>query len=134
MRTRSFPRPALTLTTAALLGMLAAVARPSGAAHDRTHRLAADNRFGRVRTVSAGGAIDLDNPFFRELGTNGRTCFTCHRPAEAWSITPASVRARFDESRGLDPIFRTNDGSNCDGADVSTVARRRRAYSLLLDR
>ena len=36
---------------------------------------------------------------------------------------------------GADPIFRTNDGSNCDqNIDVSTLSGRRKAYSLLLNR
>ena len=76
--------------------------------------------------------VDADNPFFQELGTNGRSCVTCHRPAQGWSITPAELRDRFDRTDGLDPIFRTNDGSNCEGADVSTIRKRRRAFSLLL--
>jgi hypothetical protein len=38
------------------------------------------------------------------------------------------------ESRGLDPIFRTNDGSTCEGADVSTLDKRRGAFDLLLSR
>src|SRR5215469_15821326 len=59
--------------------------------------------------------VDADNPFFRELGTNGRSCVTCHRPAQGWSITPAELRDRFSRSNGLDPIFRPNDGSNCEG-------------------
>jgi cytochrome c peroxidase len=87
-----------------------------------------------VRTVDLNGPLDLDNPFFKELGTNGRSCFSCHRPGQGWTITPESVQHRFEESRGLDPIFRTNDGSNCEGADVSTLRRRRAAYSLLLTR
>jgi hypothetical protein len=38
-------------------------------------------------------------------------------------------------TRGLDPIFRTNDGSNCDQNIVtSTLQGRRQAYSLLLSR
>ncbi len=59
---------------------------------------------------------------------------TCHRPAQAWSITPAELRERFERTDGLEPIFRSNDGSNCEGADVSTVASARRAFSLLLRR
>jgi hypothetical protein len=36
---------------------------------------------------------------------------------------------------GLDPIFRTNDGSNCDhNIDTSTFQGRRQAYSLLIDK
>jgi cytochrome c peroxidase len=78
--------------------------------------------------------IDADNPFFKELGTNGRSCATCHRPAQGWNITPAELRDRFDRTDGLDPIFRTNDGSNCGGADISTIGKRRRAFSLLLEK
>jgi hypothetical protein len=92
------------------------------------------NPSGIHRTLSPGGPIDPDNPFFRDLGTNGRTCFTCHRPEQAWTIAPAEIRDRFGRTGGLDPIFRTNDGSNCEGADISTVDERRRAFSLLLTR
>src|SRR5262249_30355892 len=56
----------------------------------------------------------------------------CHRPAQGWTITPAELRDRFERTDGLDPIFRANDGSNCEGADVSTVRTRRRAFSVLL--
>lgn len=89
------------------------------------------NEGGVLRTLHAMGAIELDNPFFQDLGSNGRACVTCHQPAQAWTITPAEVSERFDRTDGLDPIFRANDGSNCEGADVSTVAARRRAFSLL---
>jgi hypothetical protein len=45
------------------------------------------------------------------------------------------VQLRFLLSQGLDPIFRTNDGSNCDqNIDTSTLQGRRQAYSLLLNR
>ncbi|MGA7989867.1 MAG: hypothetical protein WCC53_00390 [Thermoanaerobaculia bacterium] len=90
------------------------------------------NPSGVAQTFSTTGRIDMENPFFQSLGTNGRTCFTCHRPENAWTITPASVRERFETSAGLDPIFRTNDGSNSPNADVSTVEARRIAYSMLL--
>jgi hypothetical protein len=75
-----------------------------------------------------------DNPFFKALGTNGRSCATCHQPAQGWTITPTELRDRFDRTGGLDPIFRTNDGSNCEGADVSTIRNRRSAFSLLLSK
>lgn len=79
--------------------------------------------------------IDLSGPFFQSLGTNGRSCATCHRPAQAWSISADEVRIRFDFTRGLDPIFRTNDGSVCDhNIDTSTVQARRKAYRLLIER
>jgi hypothetical protein len=42
---------------------------------------------------------------------------------------------RFLLTRGLDPIFRTNDGANCDhDIETSTLEGRRKAYSLLLSR
>ena len=65
----------------------------------------------------------------------GRSCSSCHRPAEGWGISAEEVQLRFLLTQGLDPIFRTNDGSNCDqDIDTSTVQGRRKAYSLLLSR
>ena len=90
------------------------------------------NPTGAARTISTAGPVDRSNPFFQELGTNGRTCFTCHRPDGGWSITPAGVRDRFEATGGRDPIFRTNDGSVSPFADVSTVEKRRSAYRMLL--
>ena len=93
------------------------------------------NSSGVVRTFSQNGDIDLTNPFFQSLGTNGRSCVTCHQPGDAMSVAAEHVQARFDASNGLDPIFRTNDGSNCDhNIDVSTLAGRSAAYSLLRTR
>ena len=89
---------------------------------------------GWLRTYTTSGAIDGDNPFFQALGTNGRTCTTCHQQQDAWSLTPATVRARFDATGGTDPLFRTNDGSVSPAADVSTLAKRRVAYAMLLRR
>jgi cytochrome c peroxidase len=89
---------------------------------------------GIIRTFSTTGSVDGTNAFFQSLGTNGRACVTCHRPEDAWTVVPAHVQARFDATRpaGIDPIFRTNDGSNSPLADTSTVAARRKAYSMLL--
>src|SRR5262252_9101532 len=118
------------------LGIVAAVtgSQPILARPDSSLDLVARDESGFVRTVSPNGRLDLNNPFFKDLGTNGRTCLSCHRPGEGWTITPESIQARFDESDGLDPLFRSNDGSNCDGAGGSTVDERRAAYSLLLHR
>jgi hypothetical protein len=45
------------------------------------------------------------------------------------------VKARFEATHGLDPIFSTNDGSNCDhNIDTSSVGGRRQAYSLLINK
>jgi hypothetical protein len=94
------------------------------------------NASGMLETYNADDRpIDLSGPFFQSLGTNGRSCGSCHRPAQGWSISADEVRLRFDLTQGLDPIFRTNDGSNCDhNIDTYSVGARRKAYSLLINR
>lgn len=92
------------------------------------------NPFGLSASFSANGPIDKTNPFFLSLGANGRSCESCHQPAEGWSVTPAGIRQRFEATGGMDPIFRLNDGANSPNADVSSVAARRAAYSMLLDK
>jgi cytochrome c peroxidase len=89
---------------------------------------------GVLSTYSTSGGIDLSNPFFQSLGTNGRSCGSCHVASDGWSITPPHLRDRFAASRGLDPVFRPVDGANCPSADVSTVGAREDAYSLLLSK
>ena len=79
--------------------------------------------------------ISLTGAFFQSLGTNGRSCSSCHLPTEGWSVSAAEIQLRFLLTQGLDPIFRTNDGSNCNtNINTSTVEGRRQAYSLLLSR
>jgi cytochrome c peroxidase len=94
------------------------------------------NPNGASETYSTiGGGINLTGPFFQSLGTNGRACATCHQASDGMSVAAANVQARFDQTQGLDPIFRTNDGSNCNHSiDVSTLAGRSAAYSLLRTR
>jgi cytochrome c peroxidase len=95
--------------------------------------LAFENASGQLRTFNERGAIDLTNPFFQDLGTNGRRCVSCHQPEAAWSITPDNVRTRFVATAGADPIFRSNDGSNCEGIDAID-GDQAVAYSLLLSK
>jgi len=94
------------------------------------------NPAGVSQTFSrVGGGIDETGPFFQNLGSNGRSCATCHQPSDGMSVAAANVQARFNQSQGSDPIFRTNDGSNCDhDIDVSTLRGRASAYSLLRTR
>jgi cytochrome c peroxidase len=92
------------------------------------------NDAGQATTFSTAGPIDLQNPFFQDLGTNTRTCASCHQPDSAWTITPANLQRRFLATRGNDAVFRSNDGSNCEGAIAASVAEKRAAYSLLLTR
>src|SRR5215813_10686321 len=99
----------------------------------RASALTFPNQSGIVATIGLDDTNSA-NPFFQSLGTNGRSCATCHQPAQAWTITPSELRGRFDRTDGLDPVFRVNDGSNCEGADVSTIQKRRQAFSLLLQK
>src|SRR2546427_6271322 len=98
------------------------------------------NPTGFASTFSTAGRIDLGNEFFQNLGANGRRCVSCHLPSAGWTIVPSQVQAIFnrtlggviDDPLGLGAIFRTNDGSNSPAADVSSLAARRSAYSMVL--
>ena len=121
------------VTTVSFAGLVA-VSHATSASQPHSGDLTFSNPSGVHRTITAGAPLESDNPFFEDLGTNGRSCSTCHRPAQAWTIAPAELRDRFERTAGLDPIFRSNDGSNCEGADLSTLEKRRSAFSLLLAR
>jgi len=92
----------------------------------------AANETGIGRTLTPTGSIDTDNLFFRSIGINGRACVSCHVASQGWTVTPEGLRERFERTGGLDPVFRTNDGSVSPLADISTVEARRNAYSMLL--
>ncbi|HKT20889.1 MAG TPA: hypothetical protein VJR47_22750 [Stellaceae bacterium] len=90
---------------------------------------------GLIATDQPGGATQTaSNPFFQNLGTNGRTCFTCHEPQTGWTVSAASVQARFYASLGADPIFRIVDGATCPTDDVSSLGAKLQAYRLLLSK
>src|SRR5215469_13913858 len=84
------------------------------------------NGSGLLETYNANGKpIDLTGPFFQSLGTNGRSCASCHRPAESWSVSAEELKIRFELTQGLDPFFRPYDSSNCShDLDTSTVDGR----------
>jgi cytochrome c peroxidase len=92
------------------------------------------NASGTLETLNVNGtALDISGAFFQSIGTNGRSCATCHQAAQGFSISTQELKTRFDSTHGLDPIFRTVDGSNCDrNIDTSSEGKRRQAYSLLL--
>jgi hypothetical protein len=100
------------------------------------------NKTGVFTTVSTSGSIDLENEFFQDLGSNGRRCVSCHVPTVGWTITPDQLRTvfnatdggKFEDGLGLSAVFRTVDGSNSPTADVSTLAKRRASYSMLLNK
>lgn len=96
------------------------------------------NSHGEDATYSTEGFIDLNNPFFKNLGENGRSCASCHVPSQGWTITPKGVQALFEETQGMDPLFRPVDGANnpnpLNHPDQLTLEERRSAYSMLLNK
>ena len=89
---------------------------------------------GTISTYQPNGSTPTSNPFFQDLGTNERTCFTCHQPQTGWTVSAQSVQDRFNSSSGADPIFRLVDGATCPTDDVSTPDKQLQAYSLLLSK
>ena len=89
---------------------------------------------GVLATYRTDGGVDLSNPYFKSMGTNGRSCVTCHSAKDAWTVAPPDIQRRFISSRGTDPIFRPVDGTVCPSADVSTLQAKRSAYRLLLNK
>ena len=90
---------------------------------------------GTISTYQPGGNTHTSgSPFFQNLGTNERTCFTCHQPQTGWSVSAQSVQDRFNASSGADPIFRLVDGATCPSDDVSSIDKKLQAYSLLLSK
>ena len=61
------------------------------------------NSTGVLKTFNATGKLDLTGPFFQSLGTNGRSCASCHQPGDAWSVSAEHVGDRFERSHGQDP-------------------------------
>jgi len=83
---------------------------------------------GVITTLSVNGPIDSHGAFFQSLGTNGRSCATCHVASQAMSISSAGVQERFVQTRGRDPLFAAVDGANCPNARQDSAAD----HSLLL--
>ena len=85
---------------------------------------------GAVATFTTGGDIVESNAFFQSLGTNGRSCATCHKADQAMSISAKGVREVFERTHGEDPLFAAVDGANC----PTNPSRSRESHSLLLER
>src|SRR5262245_45220468 len=59
------------------------------------------NPTGRSASFSTNGSVDLAGAFFQSLGTNGRTCGTCHLTGDGWTVSARSAQDQFDASAGL---------------------------------
>jgi hypothetical protein len=84
---------------------------------------------GFVSTYNTSGDIDESNAFFQQLGTNGRTCATCHQIDQGMGLELGHVRHLFAQGGGKDPLFAAVDGANCPGATQGDEA----AHSMLLN-
>lgn len=83
---------------------------------------------GALQIVNANGLTNTKGAFFQSLGTNGRSCSTCHIADQAMSMSPPQIRKRFQQTHGRDPLFAAVDGANCPNGATSDAA----AHSLLL--
>ena len=83
---------------------------------------------GLVSTYNATGPINEKNPFFQSIGTNGRSCASCHLAGDAFGLGVTSVRAIFQKTGGQDPLFASVDGANCPNGTSANPAD----HSLLL--
>jgi hypothetical protein len=83
---------------------------------------------GILGIFNANGRTHTDGPFFQSLGTNGRSCATCHVAEQAFSFSAAGARERFEQTRGRDPLFAPVDGADCPTAGTGDRA----AHSLIL--
>ena len=108
----------MLLACAGLIAGAATAAAASAAAAqvtDSTSEFLARQSFpdasGVITTLSVTGPVDNHGAFFQTLGTNGRTCSTCHVASQAMSISAAGIQLRFRESRGRDPLFAAVDGA-----------------------
>jgi cytochrome c peroxidase len=84
----------------------------------------APNESGVAESLHLSGAIDRSNPFFQALGTNPRSCETCHSSAQAWTMNAVTADRLLTESEGLDPLFNLVDQGTRPDADVSSYDAR----------
>jgi hypothetical protein len=86
---------------------------------------------GQLRLLNKSGEVQTkDHPFFTPLGSNGRSCVTCHQPTSAMSLSLDLIRLRWADTNGKDPLFAAIDGSNC----PDLAQDREDSHSLLLER
>src|SRR5665213_1090495 len=88
------------------------------------------DKTGAVATFYTAGNIKESTAFFQSLGTNGRSCATCHQPDQAFSLSAKGAREVYERTQGHDPLFAAVDGANC----PTSTSMSRAAHSMLLER
>src|SRR5436309_9791681 len=90
-----------------------------------------DDPSGQLRLLNKSGEVQTKgHPFFTPLGTNGRSCVSCHQPTSAMSLSLDLIRLRWADTNGKDPLFAAVDGSNCPDLPQD----KEESHSLLLER
>jgi hypothetical protein len=115
---------ALALTLLARLGLAMAAGGSNGTANPQF----LPDSSGAIETYSVNGTIATTGAFFQSLGTNGRSCSTCHIASQAFGLSALGAQVRYFLSGGHDPLFASIDGANCPSAPVN----QRASHSLLL--
>jgi cytochrome c peroxidase len=90
--------------------------------------LAARNDYGTAQTFQVTGTVDFTNPFFQQLGTNPRTCATCHSANQGWTMTSDANEQLFEDTDGLAPLFNAVDEGSRPDEDLSTEDARKAAF------
>lgn len=79
---------------------------------------------GVLETYSSAGRLNEKGPFFQSLGTNGRTCATCHVPRNAFGLSASRAEHVYERTRGRDPLFTPVDGAVCEDQPRNTALLR----------
>jgi len=120
---KQFYHPLLLLTGLAYL----AIAVPYGHCQSilpAGNAIESENGTGVSRTITTKKSFNQASAFFKSLGTNGRSCATCHTLTEGLNLSPEHAEQVFNETQGLDPLFATVDGTNAPNVDMSTLEAR----------
>jgi cytochrome c peroxidase len=88
----------------------------------------AANSSGIGSSLHLSGSIDRTNPFFLQLGTNPRSCETCHSAQQGWTINRGRTEALFNLTLGTAPLFNLVDEGNRPDADISTFQARKNTF------
>jgi cytochrome c peroxidase len=122
------PVTAIAAAVTVLTGTAAADTPPASLAAPPYSLQSFADPTGVVATFDVNGLVNESGAFFQSLGTNGRSCSTCHVATQAMSLSAKDIQARFAETSGQDPLFAPVDGANCPSARPGLAAD----HSLLL--
>ncbi|MBX3160471.1 MAG: hypothetical protein KF773_31185 [Deltaproteobacteria bacterium] len=94
------------------------------------------NDTGVAETYSLLGSLPYlkaNNAFFKNMGTSGRTCASCHSAPGGW--TPSASQELWNDTHGNDPLFQfTHDVGACPDSPIAKKQDRKRTMKLLLER